>query len=268
MRAFNAIASITATMAFATPAMAASDYLLEIDGIKGEVSSIAIESWSFGACNAGQCTSVSRDAASGQATGKRGGGGVVKLTASQNSQSLRESPTRQSTKSEVTVTASQNTQSLRESPTRASNGRSGVATGAGAAAGGVAVAVGDLDGDGLADLAYAGTQDVISDFTVTFDKSTPQLATFCSTGEIDQARLRSGEDSWTIEKATVSCSIGRQTQGTSFGEKVMAGGGKAQATMGARCADGTCAAVDAPLSIRFTGGQMKHTKSGHVTLLK
>ncbi len=49
---------------------AQSDYFLKIDGVEGEAK---VAEWSFGACNAGQCSTVTspRDAASGQATGKR-----------------------------------------------------------------------------------------------------------------------------------------------------------------------------------------------------
>ncbi len=60
----TAIAAPLALMA--SPALAASDYLLELDGIKGESSTtIEIESWSFGATNQSSVGS------SGMSSGKR-----------------------------------------------------------------------------------------------------------------------------------------------------------------------------------------------------
>jgi type VI protein secretion system component Hcp len=61
-------------MLFAGPASAASDYLLEIDAIKGETTatspagSIEVSSFSWGAS---QASVAPRDAASGMTTGKR-----------------------------------------------------------------------------------------------------------------------------------------------------------------------------------------------------
>jgi hypothetical protein len=53
-------------------------------------------------------------------------------------------------------------------------------------------------------------------------------------------------------RISMNMSVPRQTQGASFGE---------------RCAPGTCAA-DATVFVTLTGGQMKHTRTGHVTLMK
>lgn len=204
------VLAVGVALASAPAAQAASaDYLLEIDGIKGEVTSAPLDSWSFGVCNAGQCagsaarqTIVSpRDPASGQATGKRTG--VTKITASQNSQSLRESPTLQS------------------------KGKGQ------AAAGGVRVAAGDVDGDGSADFAYAGTQDAVADLTLVFDKASPVLARVCEGKHIAKATLRSPSDSFEISDAHAAC--------TASGDATQ---------------------------VVLSGGQMKHTKTGHVTLLK
>lgn len=121
-----------AALSIAAPALAASDYYLIIDGVDGEASAaVEVQSWSWGATNIGS---------SGQ-------DGVA-----------RERPA---------VTASQNTQSLRESPSHASAGReaaSGQASGR--RSGGVAVAAGDLDGDRRADLSSLAALDEVSGFTL------------------------------------------------------------------------------------------------------
>lgn len=57
----------------ATASLAASDYYLKIEGVEGEsrakAETIELQSWSFGASN--PAVASPRDAASGQATGKR-----------------------------------------------------------------------------------------------------------------------------------------------------------------------------------------------------
>ena len=221
-----------AAIAVSAPALAASDFLLEIDGIDGESAApMAVDDWSFGACNAGQCTTITspRDLASGQASGKAG------------------------------------------SPTRAGWD---LATNKGGRMAAASPVVGDLDGDGHADFAYAGTLNSIQALTFTFDKASPQLARFCTGKHFTSVTLRRGADSLVISGASVTCTAAtpsaartidqtparistnmttaRQTQGATFGERCIAG----QA-----CAGGA-------VTMTFTGGQMKHTKSGHVTLLK
>lgn len=229
------IVAATAILA-GTPALAASDYLLKLDGVDGEASTIVeVASWSFGACNAGQCTTVRspRDAASGQASGKRQHG-TVRVQASQNTQSLRESPTRASTGGTAV------SETVQEEAKTAPRAGWDLATGKGArTAGGVAIATGDVDGDGLADLAYTSTQTEISSFSVTYDKSSPVLAKVCMGKHIAKATLYRGGESYEITDATVSCS--------------------------SAAAD---ALTDGLLIMRFSSGQMKHTKTGHVTLLK
>jgi len=237
---YRALAGIMALATSTAVYAAQADYYLKIDTIDGEAT---VSAWSFGACNSGQCTTIAspRDAASGQASGKRTGHGDVK------------------------VTASQNTQSLRESPTRASSRKAtwDLATGKGArTAGGVNVATGDVDGDGMADLAYVTTRSEVTNFTLHYDKIPIEHLKVCSGKHIASAVLRSGLDSIEMTGATVSCATGagtagggtvaRQTQGSSFGE---------------RCNAGVCTA-DGGIDMVLTGGQMKHTKTGHVTLLK
>lgn len=214
MKLTTSIIVIAGTLLASAPALAASDYLLELDGIKGEskAAPMAVDDWSFGACNAGQCTTVSspRDAASGLATGKTKG--------------------------------------------RPSNASWDLATNKGArAAGGVNVAVGDVDGDGRADLAFAGTQSEVSSLSFTYQKITVEWRGVCKGKHFDKATLRSSStgDLFEITDATVTCSSGpRQTSGRT-----------------AACTADACD-LAGPVTMTITGGQMKHTKTGHVTLLK
>ena len=210
------------------PALAASDYLLELDGVKGE-SAITLDSWSFGACNAGQCTTITspRDATSGQSTGK------VAAKGRPNSASWD------------------------------------LATNKGArTAGGVNVAVGDVDGDGRADLAFVTSQSEVSSLSLNFTKISYSYRQACMGQHIKKAVLSYGTDSYEITDATITCTgvpdesartidqtparistnmtVGKQTQGATFGEKVQSG----------------------MMTMTFTSGQMKYTKTGHVTLLK
>jgi hypothetical protein len=230
------------------PAVASSDYLLQIPPEKGEISPpVAIDSWSFGACNAGQCSSP-RDSSSGMASGKTASGGK---------------------------------------PNRASWD---LATGKGArtAAGGAAPTLGDVDGDGSPDLAFATTQDEVYGLSFTFQKISFSYQAVCDAGHLDSATISRGDEVYVVSNAKVVCTmaggsgggaaaasyaksgitridstparistiltVGKQTQGATFGEK---------------CASGSCDALtDGLLILRFNSGQMKHTKTGHVTLLK
>lgn len=219
---------ITGALACAATAAhaASSDYFLKLDGVEGEAR---VEGWSFGACNAGCMSSGST---------KREAAPPKRLTGP--------------------LQASQNSQSLRESPTLSRPPR---------------LAVGDVDGDGVPDLAYAGTLDAVSSLTLRFDKASPVLAKMCSSLNFQKIEFRVADDSYDITGATASCdsspdsrlntgnmpnrismnmTVPKQTQGATFGE---------------RCAAGTCAA-DATVFVTLTGGQMKHTKTGHVTILK
>lgn len=251
MRNTLAITLAALSAAVATPALAASDYLLELDGVKGESAAPAVDSWSFGVCNPGQCSSAqrtvitARDAGSGMATGKTGKTG------------------------------------------KPSSANWDLATSKGArtaAAGGVKVAAGDVDGDGRADLAFAGTVSEVYDLSFAFQKIEATLRSVCGGKHIAKATLRSASDSFEITDAAVSCTAGggaaaasyaatgrqaidstparistnmttaKQTQGATFGERSAAPSGDAL--------------TDGLIIMRLTGGQMKHTKTGHVTLLK
>lgn len=162
-----------AAMSIAAPALAASDYLLIIDGVDGEASqAIEIQSWSWGASNPSTNTS--------------GAAG-------------RERPT---------VTASQNTQSLRQTsgstpPPR--DAASGLATGR--SSGGVNVAAGDLDGDGRADLEGLAKVAEVSGFSLTL---APGAATskVCAGKHIKEAHIVARGMVYDFEDLTVSCGGG------------------------------------------------------------
>ncbi|MFM5923664.1 MAG: hypothetical protein ACKOPG_05710 [Novosphingobium sp.] len=270
-----------AAMLAATPALASSDYLLQIDGVKGEaVAPIEVESWSFGVCNAGACSS-GREAASGMATGKRQHEPVT-IQASQNSQSLRESPSKASLgKTAVTDDATGAKTTPRGGWDVATN--KGGRSAGGGAGGQVNVATGDVDGDGMADLAFAATQDEVYGLSFTFQKIPMEYAAVCASGHIDNATVSHGDEVYAVSSVSVVCTKGgsgaaaasyarsgintvnsmpsrlsmtptsaKQTRGATFGEKCQSG---------LQCGGGM-------VTMTFTGGQMKHTKTGHVTLLK
>lgn len=167
----NRFASIglcsAAAIAIAAPAMAASaDYLLVIDGVDGEASSVVeVESWSWGTSNPGR------------------------------------------------TVATQNSQSLRESPTRASTGR-GVVTGVSpgtTSTAGVNVAAGDVDGDGRADLVALEKLDEVSGFTLTLAAS-PSARSACATGKhIKHAHLVAKGVVYDFEDVIVSSCTGGST---------------------------------------------------------
>lgn len=218
--------SITA-MLVATPALAASDVFLKFDGVEGEAAApLAVASWSFGACNAGACSTVTspREAGSGQASGKRQHGAVR-------------------------VQASQNTQSLRAAAPQAT---------------------GDLDGDGLPELSYAATVPEITALTLTIDKATPQLFKVCDGKHFGTVVITRGSDSYEIAGASATCSDGSAASRASgdmpnrISMNVTTPKQSQRSDFGSRCQAGVACAV----TVTLTGGQMKHTKTGHVTLLK
>lgn len=220
----------------AMPAIASSDYLLQLPPEKGEVSPpITVESWSFGVCNAGQCSSGS--AAKGA------------------------------------------------KPNRASWD---LATGKGArmAAGrSPAPVVGDVDGDGSPDLAFAGTQDEIYGLSFTVDAAGPIVAAACASGHVDAATLSNGSETYAVSSVSVVCTKGGG--GAAAASYAKSGITRIDSTparistnmstrreaagpsVSERCSSGSCDALtDGLLTMRFTSGQMKHTKTGHVTLMK
>lgn len=233
---------IAGAIVSAAPAMAADTYM-KIEGIEGEAAvEEPIDSWSFGTCLAGVCHKVvsPRDSASGQASGKRGQG-VTKLTASQNSHSLRGA---------------------------GSGGGAGKASMSDLS---VSRIGGDLDGDGRPDLAFAATQPEVTGLTLNFDKASPQLAKICSGKHFDKVTLRTAAgDSFEVTGASVTCSdapagtAGRSQMPNRISMNVTTPKMTQGATFGERCQAGLACSA----SITFSGGQMKHTKTGHVTILK
>lgn len=131
----------------------------------------------------------------------------------------------------------------------------------------VGVAAGDVNGDGQADLAAASE---VQGFALSLDKSSPQLATLCVRGNhIPQATIRARGETYELTDAVVSgCSsdqdasaaAGRPPRGN-WDLATLKGARTANPAAGGACASGQC------MNMTITG-QMKHTKTGHVTLLK
>lgn len=242
MKSTASCAIIAAAICWSAPAFASSDYLLQLPPEKGEASTpISVDSWSFGVCNAGQCSSP-RDSSSGMASGKSGG-----------------------------------------KPNRASWD---LATGKGArTAGGSTPVLGDLDGDGAPDLAFVGTQDVVYGLSFTFQKITMAYQAACDSGRIDSATLSRGDEVYVVSSVSVVCtkggggaaSVAYAKSGVTridstparISTNMTTGREAATPSVSERCSSGSCDALtDGLLIMRFTSGQMKHTKTGHVTLMK
>ena len=219
----------------AAPAIASSDYLLQLPPEKGEVSPpITVESWSFGVCNTGQCSSGS------SAKGAK--------------------------------------------PNRASWD---LATGKGArtASGAASPVVGDVDGDGSPDLAFAGGQDAVYGLSFSVGATSPAVVAACASGHIDAATLSNGSESFAVSSVSVVCSKGGggaaaasyaksgvtriDSTPARISTNMTTGREAARPSVSERCSSGSCDALtDGLLIMRFTSGQMKHTKTGHVTLMK
>jgi hypothetical protein len=232
------------------PALAAhSDYLLEIKDIKGEAATSGeVLSWSWGTSNPG--VAAPRDAASGQATGKV--------------QSPRDPASGMSTGKRM----------HKPWPIAGTSAECGTSC----AVGGVHVATGDVDGDGRAEVVPIETVDELNGFSMSFDKASPVLAKLCASGKhFPKATLTARGTEYSIEAMSVSgcpapasapaaklnagdgsmpnrismnVTVPKQTQGATFGEK---------------CTAGLCPA--GMVTLTFTG-QLKHAKTGHVTVLK
>lgn len=107
------------------------------------------------------------------------------------------------------------------------------------------------------DLATLHTQGEVSGFRVALHKSSPLIARVCGGGKhFPDAVLKAGDEAYEITGATVTqCSTPsaapRQMQGATFGE---------------RCAAGACTASES-VSVTLTG-QLRHVRTGHVTIMK
>lgn len=215
-----------AALSISPAAMAASDYLLELDGVEGEgPASIEISSWSWGTSNSSSVSSP-RDAASGQATGRRHHG--------------------------PSVTASQNTQSLR-----------GRAT------------VSDLSMVHSADMSTLGTLDEVQAFSLTFDKASPVLAKVCQGKHFASVQLRGRGETFVVENAAVTgCDAPSSSSSSSSSSSARSAGwdlktskgGSARVSSSSACDSGVCAA-DSPVTLTMTG-QIRNSKTGHVTLIR
>lgn len=221
----------------AVPALAHSDYLLQIPAEKGDASTpVTVDSWSFGVCNSGQCSA-----------GAAAKGGK---------------------------------------PNRASWD---LATGKGArtAGGSAAPVFGDVDGDGSPDLAFAGGQDEVYGLSFSVGATSPAVVAACASGHIGAATLSNGSESFAVSSVSVVCTKGGGGAAAASYAKSgitridstparistnMTNGRESSApSISERCSNGNCstdALTDGLLIMRFTSGQMKHTKTGHVTLLK
>ena len=197
MKTATLIAAGATALAFSAAVHAAqSDYFLKIEGVDGEAK---VASWSFRACNAGQCSTIKspRDAASGLATVKRQH--EPKVTASQNTQSLRESPTSTHSHHVSDASAGAGADAKTAPPPRASWD---IKENKGAR---LQIAAGDLDGDGETDLAYAATQGDVNSFTLTFQKIEATWRYLCAGKHFDKATLRSAGESFELTGVTVAC---------------------------------------------------------------
>jgi hypothetical protein len=233
-----------------------ADAFLKLDSVKGEA---AVSDWSFGVCNPSACDTIKspRDVASGQATGKR-----------------MHKP--------VSTHAHHESESSAGGAGDARTAGYDLKTNKGArTASGVHVATGDLDGDGSADLAYSGTLDEVSSFSLTFQKIEGAYRSMCDGKHFDKVSLRTGADSFDITGATIACYVAEgdsRASGPRLSTDLASSADASSratkqkqwlpanfrtADMGPSCASGQCA-----VTMVLTGGQMKHTKTGHVTLLK
>lgn len=229
---------LAAAMLVATPALAAGT-TMKIEGIEGDA---AVASWSFGVCNTGQCGTASTKRTRPAGSPEHG----------------------------------------RESVASAGRVQAGMAQAGGALANGTGKAVGDVDGDGSPDLAFAANFGEVYVLQFTFQKIPGEYQLACATGHLDTVTVTSGSDVFEIKGAAVSCVAGAGS-GAAAASYARSGINRIDSTparmstnfttakqsqgvdFGTRCQAGVaCAAT----TMTFTGGQMKHTKTGHVTILK
>lgn len=240
--------------ATSAPAMASDIYLI-IDGVKGESKdSIAVESWSFGLCNNGQCSngiakrvSSPRDSATGMASGKRQHKPMTVMAADEAS----------GTSDAAARTAGYDVKKATKRTTGCDGGGAGACDHLGS--------TGDVDGDGASDLAIIASQPEIASLTFVFHKIEASSRRMCTGKHFASVQLRSAGGDYDLTDVSVTCTLSsdaarismnttvpKQTQGATFGD---------------RCAADACDAAG-PVTMVITGGQMKHNKTGHVTLMK
>lgn len=212
----------------ATPVFAASDYLLTLEGVPGESGS-SIQIESFS-------WGISQQGASSTV----GSGGAVAAPRDAASGLATGRRTAEAPRDAASglATGKRTHKPIRMVAPAEGSSVSGIAGGAVAAR---------VQGD----MSPVATQDEIQGFSLSFDKASPVLAKLCSGTHIANAQLSGRGETYTLENAQFSCPVPKQTQGATFGE---------------RCNAGVCTA-GALVTVVVTG-QLKHTKSGHVTLLK
>jgi type VI protein secretion system component Hcp len=218
-RITTGLLAAAAALSIAPAAMAASDYLLELDGVEGEAAaSIEVASWSWGTSNAAGVSSP-RDAASGQATGRR-----------QHTPSVT---TGQRTRGRATFS--------------------------------------DLSMTRGADMSTLGAVSEVQAFSLTFDKASPVLAKVCQGKHFASVQLRGRGETFVLENAAVTgCASpvadtpGELSRQGNWNQK--ASNKRSAAPSSGGCDSGVCTA-DNPVTLTMTG-QMRHTKTGHVTLMK
>lgn len=234
----------------AMPAYASSDYLLQLPPEKGEASTpITVDSWSFGVCNAGQCSasSAAKGAKPNRASWDLATGKGARMAASGG-----------------------------EGKVHAGLGQAG-----GTLAGGAVVVAGDVDGDGSPDLAFAASQDEIYGLSFTFQKITMPYQAACASGHIDSATISHGDEVYMVSSVSVVCTKGGG--GAAAASYARSGVVRIDSTparistnmtvareasapsISERCSSSAC---DGAVTMTFTGGEMKHNKTGHVTLMK
>lgn len=126
------------------------------------------------------------------------------------------------------------------------------------------------------DLRALASVSEVQGFTVRFSKSSPLLARMCAKGNhIPKATIKARGETYELIGATVAeCAIVGQTIGDGYRDTAPARISTNMTTpkqtqgvdFGQRCAGAACSP---PPEVTMTlTGQMRHTKTGHVTLMK
>ena len=132
------------------------------------------------------------------------------------------------------------------------------------------------------DLAFAATLDEIYGLSFTFQKITTSYQAACASGHIDSATISHGDEVYVVSSVSVVCTKGAgggaaaasyarsgivriDSTPARISTNMTAGREASAPAISERCSGGAC---DGVVTMTFTGGQMKHNKTGHVTLMK